>query len=119
MRALEIRDTNTAGHTQRVLDLTLRLASSLGIPEEMLIHITRGVLLHDIGKLAISDNILRKTGPLNNKEWQAMREHPRFAYDLLKPIQYLRPALDIVPAGERHRGNGTMAYRRRSRSTRA
>lgn len=95
VRALEIRDQYTAGHTQRVLELTLRLASQMGIPDELLVHITRGVLLHDIGKLAVSDNILRKTGPLDNKEWQAMREHPQFAYKLLKPIQYLRPALDI------------------------
>ncbi|MGD2026540.1 MAG: HD domain-containing phosphohydrolase [Anaerolineales bacterium] len=95
VRALEIRDQYTAGHTQRVLEMTLRLASKVGIPDEMLVHITRGVLLHDIGKLAVSDTILRKTGPLDNKEWQAMREHPTFAYKLLKPIQYLRPALDI------------------------
>jgi HD-GYP domain-containing protein (c-di-GMP phosphodiesterase class II) len=95
VRALEIRDHYTAGHTQRALDLTLRLATKMGIPDEMLVHITRGVLLHDIGKLAVSDNILRKTGPLDSEEWQAMREHPKFAYNLLKPIQYLRPALDI------------------------
>jgi len=95
VRALEIRDRYTAGHTQRVLDLTLRLATKMGIPDEMLVHITRGVLLHDIGKLAISDNILRKTGPLDSEEWDAMRKHPVFAYNLLKPIQYLQPALDI------------------------
>lgn len=95
VRALEIRDQYTAGHTQRALDLTLRLATKMGIPDEMLVHITRGVLLHDIGKLAISDNILRKTGPLDSEEWASMREHPKFAYNLLKPIQYLRPALDI------------------------
>ena len=95
VRALEIRDRATAGHTHRVLDMTLRLASKLGIPDEMLVHISRGVLLHDIGKLAVSDNILHKTGPLNPNEWQIMREHPKFAYKLLKPIQYLRPALDI------------------------
>ena len=95
VRALEIRDRYTAGHTQRVLDITLRLATRLGIPDEILVHLSRGVLLHDIGKLAVSDNILRKTGPLDHKEWESMREHPKFAYDLLKPIQYLRPALDI------------------------
>jgi response regulator RpfG family c-di-GMP phosphodiesterase len=95
VRALEIRDHYTAGHTQRALDLTLRLATKMGIPDEMLVHVTRGVLLHDIGKLAISDNILRKTGPLDSEEWEAMQEHPKFAYNLLKPIQYLRPALDI------------------------
>jgi len=95
VRALEIRDRYTAGHTQRVLETTLRLATKMGIPNEILVHVSRGVLLHDIGKLAVSDNILRKTGPLDNKEWESMREHPRFAYNLLKPIQYLRPALDI------------------------
>ncbi|MBN2045284.1 MAG: HD domain-containing protein [Anaerolineales bacterium] len=95
VRALEIRDRCTAGHTNRVLEMTLRLASRLGVPDEMLVHISRGVLLHDIGKLAVSDTILHKTGPLNQQEWQVMREHPKFAYKLLKPIQYLRPALDI------------------------
>ena len=95
VRALEIRDRATAGHTHRVLELTLRLASKLGVPDEMLVHISRGVLLHDIGKLAVSDRILHKTGPLDPSEWHVMREHPKFAYKLLKPIQYLRPALDI------------------------
>jgi response regulator RpfG family c-di-GMP phosphodiesterase len=95
VRALEIRDHATAGHTHRVLEMTLRLASLMGVPDEMLVHISRGVLLHDIGKLAVSDNILHKTGPLDHQEWRVMREHPKFAYKLLKPIRYLRPALDI------------------------
>ena len=95
VRALEIRDRCTAGHTNRVLEMTLRLAGQLGVPDEMLVHISRGVLLHDIGKLAVSDSILRKTGPLDQQEWQVMKEHPKYAYKLLKPIQYLRPALDI------------------------
>ena len=95
VRALEIRDRCTAGHTNRVLEMTLRLASRMGVPDETLVHISRGVLLHDIGKLAVSDTILHKTGPLNQTEWQVMREHPNLAYKLLKPINYLRPALDI------------------------
>jgi response regulator RpfG family c-di-GMP phosphodiesterase len=95
VRALEIRDRCTAGHTHRVLETTLRLASKLGVPDELLVHVSRGVLLHDIGKLAVSDTILHKTGPLNTSEWEVMREHPKFAYKLLKPINYLRPALDI------------------------
>lgn len=93
--ALELRDSETAGHTQRVMDLSLRLSTKLGIPDETLVHISRGALLHDIGKLAIPDKILRKTGPLDEAEWEVMREHPNFAYDLLKPIKYLKDSIDI------------------------
>jgi len=106
VRALEIRDRCTAGHTNRVLEMTLRLASRLGVPDEMLVHISRGVLLHDIGKLAVSDTILHKTGPLNQSEWQVMREHPNLAYKLLKPIRYLRPSLDI-PYCHHEKWNGS------------
>ncbi len=106
VRALEIRDRCTAGHTNRVLEMTLRLASRLGVPDEMLVHISRGVLLHDIGKLAVSDTILHKTGPLDKTEWQVMREHPNLAYKLLKPIHYLRPALDI-PYCHHEKWNGS------------
>jgi hypothetical protein len=94
-RALELRDKETEGHTQRVTELTLRLASAAGFSEEELMHIRRGALLHDIGKLGVPDEILYKPGSLTDEEWKAMRQHPQFAYDLLLPILYLQPALAI------------------------
>ncbi|MGQ9833112.1 MAG: HD-GYP domain-containing protein, partial [Candidatus Villigracilaceae bacterium] len=94
-KALELRDRETEGHAQRVTELTLELARRMGVPPADLVHIRRGVLLHDIGKMGIPDQILRKTGPLTKEEWAIMRQHPKLAYDLLAPIAYLRPALDI------------------------
>jgi PAS domain S-box-containing protein len=93
--ALELRDQETEGHSRRVVDLTLNLAGRLGFREEALQHIRRGVLLHDIGKMGIPDEILRKPGPLSEREWDIMRRHPRFAYEMLKDIEYLKPALRI------------------------
>ena len=95
-RALELRDYETEGHSQRVTELSLRLARAMGITDESeLIHIQRGALLHDIGKMGVPDNILLKSGPLTDAEWEIMRQHPVYAYDMLKPIAYLHPALDI------------------------
>jgi HD-GYP domain-containing protein (c-di-GMP phosphodiesterase class II)/putative methionine-R-sulfoxide reductase with GAF domain len=94
-RALDLRDKETEGHTRRVTELTVRLARAMGIAEEQIIHIRRGALLHDIGKMGVPDRILLKEGPLTEEEQQIMRQHPQFAYDMLAPIQYLRPALDI------------------------
>jgi len=94
-KALELRDKETQGHTLNVSELTLKLARHIGVEETQLIHIHRGALLHDIGKMGIPDNILRKPGPLNKKEWEIMRQHPQFAYDMISPIPYLHPALDI------------------------
>ena len=93
--ALDLRDKETEGHTQRVTALTLDLARSMGVPESDLVHIRRGALLHDIGKMGVPDAILLKPGPLTDEEWVAMKKHPRFAYDMLSPIQYLHAALDI------------------------
>lgn len=94
-RALEIRDRETEGHTQRVIELTNRIALRMGFREEQLLQIHRGVLLHDIGKLGIPDSILHKPDKLTGEEMAVMRTHPQIAYDLLNPIEYLRPALDI------------------------
>jgi HD-GYP domain-containing protein (c-di-GMP phosphodiesterase class II) len=94
-RALDLRDKETEGHTQRVTDLTLVLAVRFGVRGEDLVHTRRGTLLHDIGKMGIPDNILLKPGPLTEEEWVIMRKHPVYAYELLYPIDYLRPALDI------------------------
>jgi putative nucleotidyltransferase with HDIG domain len=94
-RALDLRDKETEGHTQRVATLTERLARRMGLGEVELMHLRRGALLHDIGKMGIPDRILLKPGPLTDDEWIIMRQHPAFAYELLMPIAYLRPALDI------------------------
>ncbi len=94
-KALELRDKETQGHTRRVTDMTLKLARRLGVGDSELTHIRRGVLLHDIGKMGVPDHILNKPGPLNEEERYEMRKHPQYAYDLLYPIAYLRPALDI------------------------
>ena len=94
--ALDLRDRELEGHTLRVTELSLRLARELGIKDEELVHIRRGALLHDIGKLGIPDTILFKPGPLTEEEQQVMRRHPVLGYTLLSPIQFLRPALDIV-----------------------
>ena len=94
-RALDLRDEETEGHTQRVTETTLQLAKELGISDPELVHIQRGALLHDIGKMGIPDSILLKPGPLTDEEWEIMRKHPEFAHDLLTSITYLKPALDI------------------------
>ena len=94
-KALELRDEETQGHTVSVTELTLELARKMGISETELVHIYRGALLHDIGKMGIPDNILRKSGPLTKEEWKIMRQHPQFAYDMISSIPYLLPALDI------------------------
>jgi len=93
--ALDLRDKETEGHTQRVTEMTMRLARAAEITEEELVHIRRGALLHDIGKMGVPDYILLKPDKLTNEEWISMRKHPIFAFELLSPIAYLRPALDI------------------------
>lgn len=95
VRALDLRDRETEGHTQRVSELTLKVARILGFSEDELVHIRRGALLHDMGKMAIPDEILQKPGPLNEAEWERMRHHPIYAYEMLSPISYLHPALEI------------------------
>ena len=93
--ALDLRDKETEGHTQRVTELTLKVTRAMGIPGSERIHIRRGALLHDIGKMGVPDNILLKPGPLTDEEWIIMRKHPQFALDMLSKITYLQPALDI------------------------
>ena len=93
--AMDLRDRETEGHSQRVADLTVELARNFGMSEEELVQIRRGSFLHDMGKLGIPDRILHKPGTLTNEEWENMKKHPQFAYDMLYPVEYLRPALDI------------------------
>jgi putative nucleotidyltransferase with HDIG domain len=111
VRALDFRDKETEGHTQRVTVLTQRLAQAMGVDRESLEHITRGALLHDIGKMAISDEILRKKGPLTAEERAIMEKHPVYAYEMLSPIEFLRPAIDI-PYCHHEKWDGT-GYPRR------
>lgn len=94
-RALDLRDKETEGHTLRVTDLTLHLAQAMNVLETDWEHIRRGALLHDIGKMGIPDKILLKPGTLTPEEWEIMRKHPVYAYELLSPIAYLHPALNI------------------------
>ena len=94
-RALDLRDRETEGHSQRVTELTLELARAIGINESEIEHIRRGALLHDIGKMGIPDNILHKAGALSDEEWTIMRRHPQLAYEMLSPITYLQNALGI------------------------
>lgn len=105
-RALDLRDKETEGHTQRVTEMTLALARKAGFDGEEIAHIRRGALLHDIGKLGVPDSILLKPGKLTEEEWERMRLHPVFAQDLLHPIKYLRPALDI-PQSHHERWDGS------------
>jgi HD-GYP domain-containing protein (c-di-GMP phosphodiesterase class II) len=95
VHALDLKDRETEGHTRRVTILTDRLARSMGVEGETLLHITRGALLHDIGKMGIPDSILLKKGELTEDERALIRQHPIYAYDMLKDIEFLRPALDI------------------------
>ena len=94
-RAMDLRDRETEGHSQRVTELTIELAKIMELDDNELLQIQRGALLHDMGKLGIPDHILHKPGPLTEKEWAIMKKHPQYTYDMLYPIEYLRPALDI------------------------
>jgi HD-GYP domain-containing protein (c-di-GMP phosphodiesterase class II) len=105
-RALELRDHETQGHSQRVTDLSIHLAQAMDVPEDELGDFRRGVLLHDIGKMGIPDSILLKPSHLTEAEWKIMKRHPEYAFDMLAPIPYLRNALDI-PYAHHERWNGS------------
>ena len=94
-RALDLRDKETEGHSERVTDMTVRMAARLHIEGEPLMQIRRGALLHDVGKLGVPDAILLKPGPLTEEEWELMQQHPTYAYEMLYPITFLRDALAI------------------------
>jgi putative nucleotidyltransferase with HDIG domain len=105
-QALELRDRETEGHSQRAVDLTLKLARKLGVPERDMKHIWRGALLHDIGKMAIPDAILLKPGRLSAAEWHVIRQHPIQAIRMLEGIPYLKPAL-AIPRSHHERWDGS------------
>jgi HD-GYP domain-containing protein (c-di-GMP phosphodiesterase class II) len=103
---MDLRDRETEGHSRRVAGLTVELARAVGLNEEEISHLRRGALLHDLGKIGIPDSILHKPAQLTEAEWTVMRKHPQFAYDMLYPIEYLRPALDI-PYNHHEKWDGT------------
>lgn len=106
IRALDLRDGETEGHSRRVVGLTVRLAEDFGVCGEMLVHIRRGALLHDVGKMALPDSVLRKPGELDEEEQALMRRHPEHAWQMLGGVDFLRPALDI-PYCHHERWDGT------------
>jgi HD-GYP domain-containing protein (c-di-GMP phosphodiesterase class II) len=93
--ALDLRDRETEGHTQRVAEMTVRISRTLNMSEEEIVQLRRGALLHDIGKMGVPDAILNKPASLTESEWSVMHKHPVLAYQLLYLIRYLRPAIDI------------------------
>ncbi len=105
-RAMDLRDKRTEEHARRVTETTIGLAVRLGVGGSDLVHIRRGAILHDIGKVAIPDEILFKPGPLAEEEWKIMRRHPSIAVDLLSPVTYLAPAMDI-PHWHHEKWDGT------------
>ena len=105
-RALELRDNETEGHSQRVADVTVKLARLFGLSDVELVQVRWGALLHDIGKMGIPDTILFKQGALTKAEWLVMKKHTVFAYEMLSPIRYLRAALDI-PYSHHEKWDGT------------
>ena len=102
VKALDLRDNETEGHTVRAANMTVHLARFMGVAEENIPHIRRGALLHDIGKMAIPDSILRKPGPLSPEEWKVMKQHPKTAQVWLSAIEYLKPAVDIPYCHHEH-----------------
>jgi diguanylate cyclase (GGDEF)-like protein/PAS domain S-box-containing protein len=94
-KALELRDRETVGHARRVVEVTMKLGRKLGVSGLDLVHLRRGALLHDVGKMGVPDSILQKPGPLTQEEWEIMRQHPVYAFEWLRSINYLSPALDI------------------------
>ncbi|HNB50639.1 MAG TPA: HD-GYP domain-containing protein [Anaerolineales bacterium] len=95
LHALELHDGESREHAFRVSEMTVKFARYLGIKEPRIFHIRNGALLHDIGKIGIPVDILNKGGPLSDTEWEVVRRHPTLAYELLAPIPFLKPALEI------------------------
>jgi PAS domain S-box-containing protein len=101
-RALELRDRETQGHSQRVTEMAIQLAGQLDLGQKEINQLRLGSLLHDIGKMGIPDAILHKPGPLTEEEWEIMRKHPLYAYNLLSPVEYLWPALEVAYSHHEH-----------------
>jgi response regulator RpfG family c-di-GMP phosphodiesterase len=101
-QAMDQRDDHISRNTQHLAEMTERLARSMGASEDEVINIRRGVLLEDISKLSLLDKILEKPGPLNDKEWQIVHQHPMVVFNLLEDISILRPALEIPYCHNEH-----------------
>jgi len=101
-KALELRDKESKGHAQRVTSMTVELAKRVGVEDKEMVDIRRGAQLHDIGKIAIPDNILFKPGELTEEEWEVMRKHPMYAFELLSPVTYLQKCVDIPYCHHEH-----------------
>lgn len=95
VRVLDLKDEETEGHTRRVTDMAIELADLVGVDKRDIVQVRRGSLLHDIGKMGIPDKILLKPGPLTDEEWEIMKMHPVYAYEILSPIPYLKNVIDI------------------------
>ena len=95
-KVLEYRDKETEGHSRRLVELSTQLARALNRSEEEIVHLRRGALLHDIGKLAIPDDILLKPGELNDAERGMMQQHPTYAKQMLSQVSFLQPAVEIA-----------------------
>ena len=95
-RALDYRDQSTSGHSRRVADLTVTVASTYGVEDSALQEIEHGALLHDIGKLKIPDSILWKPTRLDDSEWITMKKHPEYGYELLRNLEFLNGAAELV-----------------------
>jgi HD-GYP domain-containing protein (c-di-GMP phosphodiesterase class II) len=107
MAALDTKDQETEGHAERVARLTVAVARHMGVPEERLLDIERGALLHDVGKIGVPDHVLRKTDALDDGEWEAMRRHPLLAGLMVSKIGFLEGALPILLYHhERYDGGG-------------
>jgi putative two-component system response regulator len=104
--AMDLRDRETEGHSRRVTELSLQLAQAMGMSDEGIVHMRRGALLHDMGKIGIPDSILHKPATLTDEEWLVMRKHPQLAYEMLNPIEYLHESLEI-PFSHHEKWDGT------------
>ena len=106
-RVLEHRDKETEGHSRRLVELSTRLAQALGMSEEEIVHLRRGALVHDIGKLAIPDDILLKPGALEDDERKILQQHPFYAKQMLTDVSFLQPCIDVAYSHhERWDGHG-------------
>jgi hypothetical protein len=107
--ALDARDTETHGHSDRVAQMSLQIGEALGIKPDSRewMNLKHGALLHDIGKIGVPDAVLRKPGPLTDDEWTVIRRHPQHGYEMLRHVRFLSSAAELVRCHhERYDGQG-------------
>lgn len=106
-KAIDLRDKDTEGHCRRVVDYSLLMGRNLNFTEEELTRLCHGALLHDIGKIGVSDTILHKPGPLTEEEWAVMRTHPELGFMMVADVKQLEKAREIIlNHHERYDGKG-------------